>query len=228
MAYLTVVASITEDEVIRYREGLVETMAASRIERISHFLAYAVREQPLGKLVGEAIDGGEPLREDLWHPLRAPVMQNAEMVKNRWYRISEAWSAVVVKKEVVADDWYRIEISKLLEIFAHASRNSECIVSMLALTQSLPRSTDSVAIESRRILSRKQELTQRSAPRKSQCQSGYRHLLLMPRQMKQATSSELELLFSRAWAARDVGQLSIKSLRHTPYLIWRGSLSGST
>ena len=139
MAYLTVIAAVPEAELIRFREGLIETMAASRIERVSHYLAYAVRDQPLGKLLGEAIDGGESLNEDLWHPLRAPVVQNPQTVKNCWHQLMEAWSAVTSEREVAADDWFRIEITRLLEIFAHANRNSECIVSMLEPPPDLER-----------------------------------------------------------------------------------------
>jgi hypothetical protein len=95
-------------------------------------LAYSVQEEPLGKLLGQAIDGGEPLRDDLWHPFRSPLVQTLETVKTCWLQLSEAWSTVLRRKEVAEDDWYKIEITKVLEIFQHASRSTECIVSALA------------------------------------------------------------------------------------------------
>ena len=131
MAYLTLIASIAESEIARFREGSVEAMAASKIEYVSHYLAYGVPEEPLRQLLGQAIDGGEPLREDLWHPFRSPLVQTLETVKTRWSQLSEAWSTVLRRIEVAEDDWYKIEITKVLDIFEHASRNTECIVSAL-------------------------------------------------------------------------------------------------
>jgi hypothetical protein len=131
MAYLTLIASIAESEIARFREGSVEAMAASKIEYVSHYLAYGVAEEPLRQLLGQAIDGGEPLREDLWHPFRSPLVQTLETVKTRWLQLSEAWSTVLRRIEVAEDDWYKIEITKVLDIFEHASRNTECIVSAL-------------------------------------------------------------------------------------------------
>ena len=90
-----------------------------------------MREEPLGKLLGQAIDGGEPLREDLWRPFRSPLAQTLEMVKTCWLRLSEAWSTVLRRKEIAEDDWYKIEVTKVSDIFEHASRNTECIVSAL-------------------------------------------------------------------------------------------------
>jgi len=131
MAYLTLIASIAESEIAHFRECSIELMAASKIEYVSHHLAYGVREEPLGKLLGQAIDGGEPLREDLWRPFRSPLAQTLEMVKTCWLRLSEAWSTVLRRKEIAEDDWYKIEVTKVSDIFEHASRNTECIVSAL-------------------------------------------------------------------------------------------------
>jgi hypothetical protein len=131
MAYLTLIASVPESEIISFEEGKIESMSASRIERVSHYLAYSVSHQPLGKLLGQAIDGGEPLREDLWHPFRAPVVKTVNDVKSCSTDLNEAWTAVTSQWNVSEGDWYRIEITKLLSIYNHASRESEYIVSIL-------------------------------------------------------------------------------------------------
>jgi len=131
MAYLTLIASVPESEIASFEGGAVELMSASRIERVSHYLTYSVSHQPLGNLLGQAIDGGEPLREDLWHPFRAPVVKTVNDVKNCWAELNEAWAVAVRQWNVPEGDWYRIEITKLLSIYDHARRESECIVSML-------------------------------------------------------------------------------------------------
>lgn len=131
MAYLTLIASIAESEIARFREGGIESMAASKIEYVSHYIAYSVYDEPLRKLLGQAIDGGAPLREDLWHPVRSPLVQTLETVKICWMQLNEVWSTVLRRIEVAEDDWYKIEITKVLDIFEHAIRNSECIVSAL-------------------------------------------------------------------------------------------------
>lgn len=132
MAYLTFIASLPASEIARFREGSLELMSASKIERVSHYLAYSVNPQPLGKLLGQAIDGGQLLREDLWHPLRAPIVKTEDEVKNLWADLIEAWTIVTREAKVSEDDWYKIEITKLLAVYDHARQNSECIVSMLA------------------------------------------------------------------------------------------------
>ena len=131
MAYSTFIASVPKSEIAGFREGWVELMFASKIERVSHYLAYSVNLQPLGKLLGQAIDEGQLLREDLWHPFRAPIVKTENDVKSLWADLNEAWSIVLSESTLPEDDWDRIEITKLLAMYDHASQNSECIVSML-------------------------------------------------------------------------------------------------
>jgi hypothetical protein len=50
MAYLTLIASVPESEIAGFKDGAVELMSLSKIARISHYLAYCVKTQPLGKL----------------------------------------------------------------------------------------------------------------------------------------------------------------------------------
>ena len=131
MAYLTLIASLPASEIAGFREGWVELMFASKIERVSHYIAYSVNSQALGKLLGQAIDEGQLLRKDLWHPFRLPVFKTENEVKSLWADLNEAWTIVSSESTVPEDDWYRIEITKLLAIYDHARQNSECIVSML-------------------------------------------------------------------------------------------------
>ena len=131
MAYSTFIASLTALEIATFREGSGELMSASKIEKVSHYLAYSVRRQPLGNLLSRAIDEGQLLRKDLWHPLRAPVVKSEHEVKTLWADLNEAWMMVTSEATVSEDDWYRIEINKLLATYDHAAQHSECIVSIL-------------------------------------------------------------------------------------------------
>ena len=131
MAYSTFIASVPETEIAGFRDGWVELMFASRIERVSHYLAYSLHRQPLGKLLGRAIDEGQLLRKDLWHPLRAPVVKTENEVKSLWADLNEAWTIVLSELALPEDDWDRIEITKLLAVYDYARQNSEYIVSIL-------------------------------------------------------------------------------------------------
>jgi hypothetical protein len=139
VAYLTFIASLPGSEIAGFREGWVESMRVSRLERVSHYLAYSVKLQPLGKLLGQALDDGQLLREDLWHPLRPPVVKTENEVNSLWADLNEAWSIVSNDPAIPEDDWYRIEITKLLAVYDHARQNSECIVSILEPPQDSKR-----------------------------------------------------------------------------------------
>lgn len=73
MAYFTLMASVAEAEVDALRQDLSLALHPSRVSGASHLLSYWVKVQPLGQLLNEAVDGGELLHGDLWHPLRPPM-----------------------------------------------------------------------------------------------------------------------------------------------------------
>jgi hypothetical protein len=132
MAYLNRLASVLQQRIDALRQDLREPLGASRVTFCSHLLAYWVEEQPLGKLLGEAIDGGHRLDPRLWHPLRSPVVQDAKTVASLNEQLQSEWDRVVRdKRAVVNEGWYVSEIRRVLAIFEHASKRGECIVSML-------------------------------------------------------------------------------------------------
>jgi hypothetical protein len=89
--------------------------------------AYWVKAQPLGDLLVEAIDGGEPLREDLWHPLHPPAVHGPAEVRRISDRLGGAWAQAVES----GLDYPEGEIKPVLDIFAHAALHNECIVRFL-------------------------------------------------------------------------------------------------
>lgn len=72
MAYGNYLASVSENEITNLAAQPTELLDAHKIEIVSHLVAYWVKVQPLGRVLGEAIDGGNVLSEALWHPLRRP------------------------------------------------------------------------------------------------------------------------------------------------------------
>jgi hypothetical protein len=45
--------------------------------------------------------------------------------------MTEAWQQALATLPVPEDDWYRIEIEKVLQLFRHASERGECVLSIL-------------------------------------------------------------------------------------------------
>lgn len=131
VAYLTTLASVTLDDVERLRINSAHLLLPSRYEFVSHFVAYSVQAQPLGALLGQMIDGGEPINPDLWHPLRAPVVHFPEDVRDLHSQLEIEWNPLLAQQDFLDDDWYRIEIGKLMAVFEHAVQSHECVVNII-------------------------------------------------------------------------------------------------
>jgi hypothetical protein len=133
MAYITHLASIAEGDVDEFRLNATLQLHPSLVCGASHLLSYWVTVQPLGQLLNEAIDGGEVLHRELWHPLRPPMFHRPPKVQSLSDRVGAAWEAAI--SEVPQDDggWYAIEIGKLLQLYRHAASAGECVVTALAL-----------------------------------------------------------------------------------------------
>jgi hypothetical protein len=131
MAYLSILASVPESRIQAFRKDSSISLGASLVEECSHLIAYWVEIQPVGRLLGDVIDGGQPLHEALWHPLRPPVFHNTHRTKELAVSLKREWSYGLETHPVPKDDWYRVEIEKVLAVVTHAAEGGECFVSLL-------------------------------------------------------------------------------------------------
>lgn len=130
MAYFNLLAAVPESEVERIRSDLEFVLRPSLVLGASHLLAYWVQEQPLGRLLGEAIDGGEVLHHRLWHPLRVPVFHRPAKVHQLAEQITAAWVPIAeIAKE--DDGWLSAETTRLLRLYCHAAEARESVVSVI-------------------------------------------------------------------------------------------------
>lgn len=132
MAYLNFLAAASSQQIQALRTDSTVLLRPSLVVAVSHLVGYWVEIQPLGELLGQALDGGEELSDQLWHPLRRPVFHTAEQVQSLHGKLTGAWdSARGPQTERDEWDWYRHEIGEVLRAFRHASERGECIVSVL-------------------------------------------------------------------------------------------------
>jgi hypothetical protein len=132
MAFAVLIGSVPETQALEFRAGERPRLEASRIVRCSHLLASWVTVSPLNRILREAIDGGQPLRADLWHPWRPPVFHTAASAHLLHRKLIEALDLAIQEKGVPpADDWYAVEIGKVIDVFAHAAARGEGIVRFL-------------------------------------------------------------------------------------------------
>jgi hypothetical protein len=132
MAYATLLASVSDDRVIAFREEKLALLEADLSIRCSHQLAYLFLPSELGESLREAIDGGLILRHDLWHPFRQPIWHRSTAVADMESQLRRGWNSLLEKHGPLdSNDWFRIEISKVLEVFGHASASRNGVVSFL-------------------------------------------------------------------------------------------------
>jgi hypothetical protein len=132
MAYLNFIVSAPEQDVQALRRDSTVLLRPSLVVAVSHLVGYCGQIQPLCELLGQALDGGEKVNEQLWHPLREPVFHAPEQVRILYRRLADAWDRAFRPQTDGDDwDWYRHEIGGVLRAFRHASERDECIVSVL-------------------------------------------------------------------------------------------------
>jgi hypothetical protein len=126
-------ASVGEAEVDALRQDPSLHLHPTLVSGASHLLSYWVKAQPLGQLLNEAVDGGELLHGEFWHPLRPPMFQRRIKVRSLAEQIETAWESV--KADMPTDDggWLVAEISRLLRLYRHAATAGECVVTALDL-----------------------------------------------------------------------------------------------
>ncbi|PQO33085.1 hypothetical protein [Blastopirellula marina] len=130
MAYATLIAAVPPNQVAQIRADANVILRPTKVLSVSHWLAYGIESQPFGSLLGEAIDGGEVLHEDFWHPLRPPMWHRETDVPRLTLDLTDQWENIAPPVEE-PDDWLRLEISRLLEVLTHAVETSVCVVTAL-------------------------------------------------------------------------------------------------
>ena len=133
MAYTTTLASIPESRIPAFRQDQKESLCASRVIECSHLMAYWVQVQPLGALLGRAIDGGEPLDTNLWHSFRPPVFHRAAAVQEIYAELKRVWDSTQQELPLSEDDWYGMQIKEIVDLFGWAESRQEAVVSVLSL-----------------------------------------------------------------------------------------------
>jgi hypothetical protein len=110
--------------------GTIE-LVASRIEHCPHDLT-GIELFPLGTALAEAIDIGQPLRNDGWHPLRAPIVVDPETATAGAIRLQEAYQAVAGELGGMMAEVLAADIRRVIDLYDHASRRGEAVVSFLS------------------------------------------------------------------------------------------------
>lgn len=72
------------------------------------------------------------LASRLWHPFRVPLLHRPEIIAQLAGELDAAWSEMLEQhRQIEDDDFYYPQITKLLELFQHAARRSEAVLSFL-------------------------------------------------------------------------------------------------
>ena len=131
MAYLNILAAVSPSQVDALREDASVLLRPSIRDAVSHLMAYWIRVQPLGQLLSHAIDGGAPLRDDLWHPLREPVY-HMPAVAQLWYeQLVITWAMTTEWDQLPERGWLEDAMRRLLRVYGRAAKAGECVVSVL-------------------------------------------------------------------------------------------------
>ena len=135
MAYSVLLASLPDNEVVAFRERRSEQLRTSLSIRCSHLLPHVIypKFRALRDVLHNAVDGGERLSPDLWHPLRVPTWHASGPAFEIEHNLRETWRKTLEEEGRSPDpnDWYQVEISQVLTVFAHAAAVHNGVVSFL-------------------------------------------------------------------------------------------------
>lgn len=134
MAYGVLLGSVSTPEIERYRSTLSSTpLRSSRVFSCSHGVLHWVSWHPLGALLAEAIDNGDPLRPDLWHPRRPPVVVHPDEVQARQQQLEAAFRSALsgVGLGEDYDDWTVLESRAVIAAYRYAASKGEALVSAI-------------------------------------------------------------------------------------------------
>src|SRR5687768_18513654 len=131
MAYGNYIAAVPLDQIAELRRNRDSILRPSRLEMVSHLLAYWVKARPVGKLFGDALDGGELLADGLEHPLRPPMLHlPADVARLRTF-IRDGLEAATAAGETREVEWFRSDIERLLRVMDLAIERGEALISVL-------------------------------------------------------------------------------------------------
>lgn len=131
LAHFNLLASVPEPDVEQLRRDPSALVRPSLVLGASHLLAYWVQVQSLGGLLQRALDSGEPIHGELWHPLRPPLVHRPAAVRELIDSIDAAWEEVRRGESIPDVDWLAIEVGRLIRLFRHAAGARECVISAL-------------------------------------------------------------------------------------------------
>jgi hypothetical protein len=131
MHYTVYLASVSADAIERCRGTGDTDLAASMLVSCPHDIVN-VDVQPLGAVLAELIDVGQPLRNDGWHPLRAPIVVDPETAMARARRLDDAWHTAEPELGGLMGDVVGGDVRSVRDLYAHASAANEWVVSYLS------------------------------------------------------------------------------------------------
>jgi hypothetical protein len=131
MAYGNYIASVPLDEIDALRRNQTAFLRPTGLEIVSHLVGYWIPAQPIGQLLGQVLDGGELLADDLTHPLRPPKMHLPMDVARLRDAILEGVKTAIAAGQTKEIEWFRLDIEKINGILQLAVERGEAIVSVL-------------------------------------------------------------------------------------------------
>lgn len=135
MSYTVHLAAVSADEIQLAREAPAATGAASLTASLAVVLSHDLvnlEVQPLASVVAELIDVGQPLRNDGWHPQRAPIVVDPETAMARARRIEDALTEAEPELGGLLADAVGPDLEAVRSLYAHASANHEWVLSYLS------------------------------------------------------------------------------------------------
>lgn len=132
MASFTLMASVAEADIDAFQRDPARDLHPSTVSGASHLLSNWVQLQPLGRLLTEAVDGGEILHTELWHPFRPPKFHRPARVGAIVNQLNAAWASAKVQIPDEHDGgWLVMEVNRALRFYQHAATAGECVVTAL-------------------------------------------------------------------------------------------------
>jgi len=130
MAYLCIIASVPRERLDLIRAPADVSRLASRIAYASHYIVPASTE------LRDAIDEGTPLDTDTWHSLRGFMFHEPAAVRNLAARLATFATQMREPGHALHDDvWTQAEVTKVVDLFHHASAAGDAVVTLLDLTR---------------------------------------------------------------------------------------------